>query len=218
LKNTKNLKIKEIAGDGNCLYRAFADQLYGNESNYEIVKNACFDYIEIEKPFFSQFIEGGLENFDYYVAMKRRDGVWGDDVEIQALSEIYCRNVEIFSHSLEPLKTFHENEDNNLRRIERKKDDTLPIRLSYHGRAHYNSIVPTDINQYKEQLIQTYIGKYESKALEQAKLRVIEKEEADNNEIKKVNTEKIDININDELVKDNIKIEGLREHFIEKGR
>ncbi len=69
-----NLKIREIKGDGNCLYRAVADQLYGNENYYDILKSKCLDYLELEKEFFSQFIEGGIDKFEEYIMMKRMDG------------------------------------------------------------------------------------------------------------------------------------------------
>ena len=36
-----------------------------------------------------------------------QDGIWGDDVEIEALSEIYGRPIEIYSTSVKPIRTFH---------------------------------------------------------------------------------------------------------------
>jgi OTU domain-containing protein 5 len=70
------------------------------------------DYIEAERDFFVQFIVGGEDSFEEYVARKRLDGTWGDDVELQAISEIYDRPVEIFAYRAEPMRTFHE-EDNS---------------------------------------------------------------------------------------------------------
>ncbi len=201
--------IKEIQGDGNCLYRAFADQLYGDENDYNFIKTKCFDYIEIEKEFFSQFI---ALDYDDYIVRKRRDGIWGDDVEIQALSEIYSKNVEIFSHSLAPLKTFHETEKENIRKIEvvkKEEKSNFPIRLSYHGKAHYNSIVPNDDYQFKQLLLTTPRGEIENKAIETAKMRIIEKEEKERLK-KEGSTEKI------ELTEDSKKIEAHRDNF-EKG-
>jgi hypothetical protein len=69
-----NLRIKDITGDGNCLFRAISDQIYGNEDYYSIIKSKCFDYMELEKDFFCQFIEGGLEKFDEYIELKRMEG------------------------------------------------------------------------------------------------------------------------------------------------
>lgn len=74
--NKINRKIKEIKEDGNCLYRAIAHQLYGNEDIYAVVKNNCMEYLELEKEFFGQFIDGGIEKFSEYIELKRRDGMF----------------------------------------------------------------------------------------------------------------------------------------------
>ncbi len=64
------------------------------------------DYILNENQYYKDFIEGG--NVEEYVARKKINGVWGDDVEIQALSEIYNRPIEIYAYSNQPMRTFHE--------------------------------------------------------------------------------------------------------------
>ena len=69
-----------------------------------------------------------------YVERKSRDGVWGDDVEIEALSEIYGRPIEIYSTSSKPLRTFHEDNEHAVE----------PLRLAYVGFCHYNSIKKRD--------------------------------------------------------------------------
>jgi OTU domain-containing protein 5 len=90
------------------------------------------DYMERERVFFSQFIDG---SFDEYIRIKRRNGVWGDDPEIQAMCEIYNRPANIWSfdatHGARRLRTFHEG----------SVDPTPPIQLSYYGGGHYDSII-----------------------------------------------------------------------------
>lgn len=68
------------------------------------------DYILSEKEYFKDFIAGGNEgsSVEAYVARKRQNGVWGDDIEIQAISEIYDRPVEIYAYSKDPMRTYHE--------------------------------------------------------------------------------------------------------------
>lgn len=90
------------------------------------------DYIESEKDFFVQFIIGGEHYFEEYIEKKRLDGVWGDDIELQAMCEIYNRPIEIYAYRAEPMRTFHEEQHHG--------QSTKPIRLSYHGSEHYNSI------------------------------------------------------------------------------
>ena len=167
----KGLEIQEIKGDGNCLYRAFAHQIYGDQSVYLKVKEKCLAYLEQEEEFFGQFTEFGPNDFDKYIIMKSRDGVWGDDLEIQAMSEIYNRKVEIYALSEVPMKTFREA---SMDRLEREQTSE-PIRLSYHGMNHYNALVPIDQEEFKKSLTTVEPGVFED--MELAKLEKLKKEQ-----------------------------------------
>ena len=175
--------IKKMGGDGNCMFRAVSDQVYGNEEYHDIIREKCMDYLLIEREFFSQFIEGGDKEFDNYITMKRKSGVWGDDIELQAISEIYNRPIEIYSGSNKPLKTFHENlKEFNLKEedSEKKTIKISPIRVSYHGKEHYNSVVPTKFDldiwrNYKDNMISKNPGEYEDEVLYLKKQRKLNK-------------------------------------------
>ena len=91
------------------------------------------DYILSEKQYFASFIIGGEDEVEKYVDRKKVNGIWGDDIEIQALSEIYNRPIEIYAYSNVPMRTFHEQEGG-----------AEPFRLSYHGKSHYNSVIPNN--------------------------------------------------------------------------
>jgi OTU-like cysteine protease len=80
---TKNLRIIEVGGDGNCLFRSIAYQAYGDEDQHRLIRDKCMDYILSEKEYFKDFIIGGSEeSVEEYVNRKRMNGVWGDDIEI----------------------------------------------------------------------------------------------------------------------------------------
>ncbi|GLT48693.1 hypothetical protein SLA2020_223010 [Shorea laevis] len=128
IRRAKGLEVKRMLADGNCLFRAVADQVYGDSEAYDLTRQMCLDYMEQERDHFSQFI---TEGFTSYCKRKRRDKVHGNNVEIQALSEIFNRPIHIYSYSTEPINTFHGNYNT----------DTPPIRLSYHHGNHYNSLV-----------------------------------------------------------------------------
>jgi OTU domain-containing protein 5 len=182
-----HLFIKDVQGDGNCMFRAISDQIYGNEDFHEIIREKCMDYLLIEREFFEQFIEGGKNEFENYITMKRKNGVWGDDIELQAISEIYKRPIEIYSNSIKPLKTFHENQNSFLRNENENENIFLPIRLSYHGKNHYNSIVPNKENlqqwrKFRKSFIQLNNGEYEDKVLEEVKINKENKKIIEENE------------------------------------
>ncbi|PON76831.1 OTU domain-containing protein 5/Otubain-like deubiquitinase [Parasponia andersonii] len=128
IRRSKGLEVKRMLEDGNCLFRAVADQVYGDSEAYELTRQMCIDYMEQERDHFSQFI---TEGFTSYCKRKRRDKVYGNNVEIQALSEMYNRPIHIYSYSTEPINIFHGNYNT----------DTPPIWLSYHHGNHYNSLV-----------------------------------------------------------------------------
>lgn len=78
--------------------------------------------------FFSSYV---TENFQEYLNRKSFDHIHGNHLEIQALSELYNRPIEVYQYSMEPMNTFHGA----------YKTDNDPIRLSYHANVHYNSVV-----------------------------------------------------------------------------
>jgi len=184
-----NFFIKKIEGDGNCMFRAVSDQIYGNEEYHYIIREKCMKYLLIERKFFSQFVEGGDKEFDNYINMKSKLGVWGDDVELQAISEIYNRPIEIYSGSNKPLKTFHENmnefnlkKENEDSNKNEEKIKISPIRISYHGKEHYNSIIPRKNNyeiwiNYKNNILTQNPGEYEEKILKMKEEENKEKKE-----------------------------------------
>eukprot|EP00954_Amorphochlora_amoebiformis_P022525 1353989-Amorphochlora_amoeboformis.AAC.1 len=126
LKSEKGWSIRDMAGDGNCLFRSISYQVYGDAKHHGIVREKCMDYVEIESQFFRNYVDGDIKT---YITRMRRDGEWGDNVEIQAMSELYSRRVEIYAYSSTPMKTY-----------QRHLGGMNPIRISYHCRCHYNSV------------------------------------------------------------------------------
>eukprot|EP01097_Dermamoeba_algensis_P008212 TRINITY_DN537_c0_g1_i3.p1 TRINITY_DN537_c0_g1~~TRINITY_DN537_c0_g1_i3.p1 ORF type:complete len:198 (+),score=35.93 TRINITY_DN537_c0_g1_i3:367-960(+) len=112
--------------DGNCLFRSVADQVYGDQEMHETVRRMCMDYMDKERDHFSQFV---TEDFNGYIARKRKDKCFGNNLEMQALAELFNRPIEVYSED-QPLNIFHSS----------YKTDNPPIRLSYHHGNHYNSI------------------------------------------------------------------------------
>ena len=71
------------------------------------------------------------EDVNRYISRKRQDTCHGNHIEIIAIAEIYNRPIEVYEYSIEPKNTFQGV----------FQTDNEPIRLSYHGRNHYNSVV-----------------------------------------------------------------------------
>jgi len=62
------------------------------------------DYIE-QCRYFEAFID---VSFEHYIAFKRRLGVWGDEVEIQAICELYDIPFIIFTYGGSNKRYHHE--------------------------------------------------------------------------------------------------------------
>ena len=168
-------RVVPMQGDGNCLFRAASHQLYGVDEYHFIVRQACAEYMSIEKTYFEPFVaevseripgRSSYSGFDEYVQALRIDGTWGDDPELQAICEIYQRPVEVYiwdkaARTARVLRRL--NDDNGNRTSTR----TSPMRFSFMGGGHYDSIV--DIRSTI--LTNVKPGMLEARALETAKSR-----------------------------------------------
>jgi len=99
---------------------------------HSTTRSHCMDYIDKNSDYFKQYM---IEDVDRYLSRKRQETCHGNHIEIIAIAEIYNRPIEVYEYSIEPKNTFQSA----------FQTDNEPIRLSYHGRNHYNSVV----NPYK---------------------------------------------------------------------
>ena len=119
--------IREVEGDGNCLFRSVSEQVEGNESNYKEYRERCINYMIGNKDEFAAFIEDD-EPFDKYIDRMSKDSEWGGNLEIYALSKLLEANfyIYIYEHPMYVVKNFEKPKKN--------------IMLTYHDGQHYNSL------------------------------------------------------------------------------
>uniref|UniRef100_A0A7S4PQM5 OTU domain-containing protein n=1 Tax=Guillardia theta TaxID=55529 RepID=A0A7S4PQM5_GUITH len=89
------LRIKIIEGDGNCLFRAIADQLHGDESLHHREREKTVNYMEDHKDQFACFMDES-ESFEDYCSRMRENGEWGGNMEIVANAS--CNQMSIAIH------------------------------------------------------------------------------------------------------------------------
>ncbi|XP_006005463.1 OTU domain-containing protein 5-A isoform X2 [Latimeria chalumnae] len=128
LKEKKGFVIKQMKEDGACLFRAVADQVYGDQDMHDVVRKHCMDYLMKNADYFSNYV---TEDFTTYINRKRKNNCHGNHIEMQAMAEMYNRPVEVYQYGTDPINTFHG--------IQQNEDE--PIRVSYHRNIHYNSVV-----------------------------------------------------------------------------
>mmetsp|Transcript_8068 Transcript_8068/g.10706 ORF Transcript_8068/g.10706 Transcript_8068/m.10706 type:complete len:624 (+) Transcript_8068:104-1975(+) len=141
--NRHGLRLHAVEGDGNCLFRSVSHQVYGDDRHHVLVREKCMDYMMEEADYFEPYVEGGMDEYLRYIEIKRRNGIWGDDPEVQAMCELYDRPAEIWAYDpnngARKLRTFHETRADQQQRP--------PMRLSYYGGGHYDSIQAADHSQ-----------------------------------------------------------------------
>ena len=126
---SRGLQLRRMLQDGNCLFRCISDRVYGDAEMHDQVRRLVMDYMEKERDHFSQYV---TEDFGEYLRRKRRDRVFGNHLEMQAASEMYARPLHVYAvdaESDEPMNTFQAADVSG---------DHPPLRLTYHGRNHYN--------------------------------------------------------------------------------
>lgn len=96
LRDKKGFIIKQMKEDGACLFRAVADQVYGDQDMHEVVRKHCMDYLMKNADYFSNYV---TEDFTTYINRKRKNNCHGNHIEMQAMAEMYNRPVEVYQYS-----------------------------------------------------------------------------------------------------------------------
>ncbi|CAA0832801.1 SEC-C motif-containing protein / OTU-like cysteine protease family protein [Striga hermonthica] len=126
------LKIIQVTADGNCFFRALADQLDGDEDEHEKYRNMVVQFIKNNREQFEPFVEDEVP-FEEYCRSMGEDGTWAGHVELQAASLVTHSNICIH-RNMSP-RWYIRNFD---------KLEARMIHLSYHDGEHYNSVRSKD--------------------------------------------------------------------------
>lgn len=118
-----------MEGDGNCLFRSVADQLEGDESMHAVCRQRTVEYILENKDMYTHFIEDD-ETIEEYCKDMAKDGIWGGQIELNALAMVYRFNAVI-----------HQVDHPSLMQSFIDPVGSVPtIHLSFHLNEHYNSV------------------------------------------------------------------------------
>uniref|UniRef100_T1IJB9 OTU domain-containing protein 3 n=1 Tax=Strigamia maritima TaxID=126957 RepID=T1IJB9_STRMM len=135
---TMGLELREIPGDGNCLFRALGDQLEGHTLNHQQHREDTVEYMRQYRIDFEPFIEDDI-SFDSYVQNLEAIGTYAGNDAIVAFAR---RNgVTVVIHQLNsPLWKIHGGDKIKCQR---------ELHIAYHNGDHYNSIRRTDDNSHE---------------------------------------------------------------------
>ena len=129
-------RVRHVSADGNCLFRSIAFLVWGDESHHDYLRRLVCEHMLSHRSHFGLYTDG---SFDQWLENMRQDGCWGGELAIQASEEILDRPIQVFSSEdpSQPMNLIH----NNVALAFHLKH-VKPITLSYHGRSHYNALVP----------------------------------------------------------------------------
>jgi len=124
------LSLKQITGDGNCLFRALGDQLEGNPQNHLAHRTAVVNFMRDHREDFEPFMEDNV-TFQDHLRDLSEPGVYGGNDSIVAFARLH--NLTAVIHQLnKPLWKIHGGRNG------------LPcdreVHISYHNGDHYNSV------------------------------------------------------------------------------
>eukprot|EP01017_Pseudomicrothorax_dubius_P002722 TRINITY_DN1019_c0_g1_i4.p1 TRINITY_DN1019_c0_g1~~TRINITY_DN1019_c0_g1_i4.p1 ORF type:complete len:364 (-),score=120.94 TRINITY_DN1019_c0_g1_i4:702-1793(-) len=130
----KGLYMRDVDGDGNCLFRSIADQLEGTETNHKDYRMRAVDYMRDNPDDFRPYIDEDEIKWDDYLAKMSKDAEWGDHMELQALSQALRVNIIIHMKSAAPMMMINFP----------KSIDESTFHLAYHVAEnigeHYSSV------------------------------------------------------------------------------
>uniref|UniRef100_A0A1D1ZL10 ubiquitinyl hydrolase 1 n=1 Tax=Anthurium amnicola TaxID=1678845 RepID=A0A1D1ZL10_9ARAE len=142
---TYGLAELQIEGDGNCQFRAIADQLFRNSEYHKHVRKEVVKQLK----HFEKLYEGYVPmSYKSYLKKMKRTGEWGDHVTLQAAADRFGAKISL-------LTSFR---DTCLIEIMPKdKNPSREIWLSFWSEVHYNSLyaaddVPTQVTKRKHWL------------------------------------------------------------------
>eukprot|EP00753_Platysulcus_tardus_P013766 PLAT3856.10.p1 GENE.PLAT3856.10~~PLAT3856.10.p1 ORF type:complete len:398 (+),score=202.84 PLAT3856.10:49-1194(+) len=119
----QRLQLREVKGDGSCLFRSISDQMDGGEDSHAIYRAMAVAHMREHSDDFAPFIVD--EPFDDYCSRMARDRVWGGNMELQALSQALA--VTIIIHQV------------NAPRYELRNGERT-LHIGYSGNQHYDSV------------------------------------------------------------------------------
>jgi hypothetical protein len=90
-------KARPVKADGNCQFRALAQQLYGDESLYASLRAHIVEQLKKECSHYADFVH---EPFDDYTARMSKDCQWGDNVTLQAASDLLGSDIHIITDQI----------------------------------------------------------------------------------------------------------------------
>nr|XP_012295610.1 OTU domain-containing protein 3 [Aotus nancymaae] len=162
------LKLREVPGDGNCLFRALGDQLEGHSRNHLKHRQETVDYMIKQREDFEPFVEDDIP-FEKHVASLAKPGTFAGNDAIVAFARNHQLNVVI--HQLNaPLWQIRGTDKSSVRELH----------IAYRYGEHYDSVRRINDNSEAPAHLQTdfqMLHQDESNKREKIKIKGVDSED-----------------------------------------
>ncbi|KAF9138568.1 hypothetical protein BGX30_009006 [Mortierella sp. GBA39] len=128
-----NLQLKDTMGDGNCLFRACADQFSGTEKDHPALRAEVCQYIDDHEEHFKLFLDN--ETVEAHLGKMRRNGTYGGNIELVAFARMKKVDIKVYQPGYIYV----------IEGVDVKKEGSSPgqrpvMHIAYHSWEHYSSI------------------------------------------------------------------------------
>lgn len=128
----QGLKLREIQGDGNCLFRALADQLNGDDKLHTKHRREVVEYMKSHKEDFAPFLDDTV-TFEKYLQNLGSAGTYGGNDSVVAFAR--KNSVDVVIHQFNSPTFIVNGKDGGC---------LVKLHLAYHSMEHYSSIRTKD--------------------------------------------------------------------------
>ncbi|KAJ1278051.1 hypothetical protein BS78_04G050400 [Paspalum vaginatum] len=125
---TYGLAEYQIEGDGNCQFRALADQIFRNPDYHKHVRKAVVKQLKEFKKHYEGYVP---MEYKVYLKKMKRSGEWGDHVTLQAAADRFAAKICL-------LTSFRDTCLVEI--VPRDATPTKELWLSFWCEVHYNSL------------------------------------------------------------------------------
>ncbi|KAM7272005.1 hypothetical protein ACFE04_031219 [Oxalis oulophora] len=118
----------QIEGDGNCQFRALADQVFHSPEYHKHVRKEVIKQLKHHRKFYESYVP---MKYKSYLKMMKKSGEWGDHVTLQAAADRYAVKICLVT-------SFRDT--SYIEIIPKDKKPNRDIWLSFWSEVHYNSL------------------------------------------------------------------------------
>ncbi|KAJ1019991.1 hypothetical protein NDA16_004272 [Ustilago loliicola] len=130
-----NTQLKRIGlyaanttGDGNCLFRALSDQLYGHSGRHAQLRQETCDHLAARPEKFAGFVDD--KPFDQYIRLMRENGTYAGHLELHAFAQLKQKQIKIVQPGLVYVVEDVDDSPEAIRAREEKERERLRVQNS----------------------------------------------------------------------------------------